>query len=491
MELMYLRKSRADGEESAEAVLQRHERILQDFAGKTYGHAIPEDAVFREVVSGETIRARPAMMLVLELLQSREVSAVLVVDPQRLSRGDLRDCGTVIRAFQYTGTLIATPQKTYDLRDKFDRKFLEMELMRGNDYLEYVKEIMLRGRIASVREGKYIGSVPPFGYDKIRTGKTFTLAENAESDAVRLIFALCAQGEGLTEICRRLDALGIRPRKKDHWAVSSLREILRNPVYTGKLRWNCRKTVRQYRSGEIVKSRPKAPESTWLLPDGRHPPLVSEALFAQVQERMGSSPRVQQERKMVNPFAGLCRCVCGAAVIRKPCREPRLLCREQARCHNASVLCRVFEAEVLSCLRRSLPAVEVSYRQTEIPYAHLESRLLDAARAELAALDQQEEKLCTLLERGIYTEEVFLRRRSALAERRAAAEAALRNAENAPPPPPAIPPRCLTMPEILGMLGQDTLTPEQKNRFLRTVVAGITYAREGNAPISLRITLRL
>ena len=147
--LVYLRKSRADGDhESIEDVLAKHYKMIQDYAAAKLGGAIPEDLIYREVVSGETIQDRPEIKKVLDRIQGEDITGVLVVEPQRLSRGDLSDCGTIIRAFRYTETLIITPTKTYDLSDKFDRKFFEMELMRGNDYLEYVKEIMMRGRIA-------------------------------------------------------------------------------------------------------------------------------------------------------------------------------------------------------------------------------------------------------------------------------------------------------------------------------------------------------
>ena len=186
MYLIYLRKSRADGEyETVEDVLAKHYRILQDYAVSKLGGAIPEKYIYREVVSGETIQDRPEMKKILDRIQAEDITGVLVVDPQRLSRGDLSDCGTIIRAFRYTDTLIVTPQKTYDLAEKFDRKFFEMELMRGNDYLEYIKEIMNRGRLASVNEGNFIGSVPPFGYDKVKVGKAYTLTPNAEADTVQ------------------------------------------------------------------------------------------------------------------------------------------------------------------------------------------------------------------------------------------------------------------------------------------------------------------
>ena len=45
-------------------------------------------------------------------------------------------------------------------------KFFEMEITRGNDYLEYTKRILRRGREASVAKGNYIGSADPYGYKR-------------------------------------------------------------------------------------------------------------------------------------------------------------------------------------------------------------------------------------------------------------------------------------------------------------------------------------
>lgn len=99
--LMYLRKSRSDDmNESVEDTLARHEQILQDYAAKTFGQRIPDKFIFREVVSGETIEARPMIKQILHLMENSNVEGVLVVDPQRLSRGDLIDCGTISNTFR-------------------------------------------------------------------------------------------------------------------------------------------------------------------------------------------------------------------------------------------------------------------------------------------------------------------------------------------------------------------------------------------------------
>ena len=151
--IMYLRKSRSDNADlSLQEVLARHERQLQEFAGKEYGVPLPESQIYREVVSGETIADRPVMSAIMSLLETGGVQGVLVIEPQRLSRGDMEDCGHLINVFRYTDTKVITPAKTYDLTEEYDRKFFEMELTRGNDYLEYTKRILNRGRIRSVKE---------------------------------------------------------------------------------------------------------------------------------------------------------------------------------------------------------------------------------------------------------------------------------------------------------------------------------------------------
>jgi hypothetical protein len=80
----------------------------------------------------------------------------MVVEPSRLSRGDLSDCGYLIDTLRYSKTLVVTPYMTYDLNNKMERKFLQDELLRGNDYLEYTKEILWRGRVASAKRGCYV-----------------------------------------------------------------------------------------------------------------------------------------------------------------------------------------------------------------------------------------------------------------------------------------------------------------------------------------------
>ena len=165
--LVYLRKSRTDDPTlTVEEVLAKHETILDEWSEKNLGGKVPETNKFREVVSGETIADRPEMQRILKLIESPRIKAVLTVEVQRISRGDLEDAGHIIKLLRYTNTIVITPQKIYDITNEYDREFFERELKRGNEFLEYQKKIMKRGTLLSVSQGNYVGNAAPYGWDK-------------------------------------------------------------------------------------------------------------------------------------------------------------------------------------------------------------------------------------------------------------------------------------------------------------------------------------
>ena len=137
--LIYLRKSRTDDPAlSVEEVLSKHEQMLDDWTARALPepHRVPEENRYREVVSGETISSRPQMQALLRRIESARIRAVLVVEPQRLSRGDLEDIGKLVKILRYTRTLVITLQYTYDMHDDHDRDAFERDLKRGNEFLE-------------------------------------------------------------------------------------------------------------------------------------------------------------------------------------------------------------------------------------------------------------------------------------------------------------------------------------------------------------------
>ena len=125
--LIYLRKSRSDASLEAMGVdvLERHEQILLDLAKRMN---LSIGGIYREVVSGESISARPEMQKLLSEVESGRWEGVLVMEVERLARGDTVDQGIVQRAFQYSGTKIITPTKTYNPNNEFDEEYFEFGL---------------------------------------------------------------------------------------------------------------------------------------------------------------------------------------------------------------------------------------------------------------------------------------------------------------------------------------------------------------------------
>lgn len=480
--IMYLRKSRADNpHESVEEVLAKHETILQEYAVRELGGRIPERCIFREVVSGETISERPRMLEVLSRIESPDVKAVLVVEPQRLSRGDLEDCGRCVNAFRYSSTEVITPTMPYDLTNKMQRKFFEQELMRGNDYLEYTKEILLRGRIASVKRGCYIGNTPPFGYNKIvNEDGDCTLEPNENADYVALAFEMYVnQGKTYLEIARHFDSLGIKPLEAQKWHKTSIRAILKNKHYIGLVYFGEYKAEKTVVSGQVVTQHKKQPTEEVIIAKGKHPAIVSDELFEVAQERMKKNPRIRWERELVNPLASMLVCHrCGNSLAFQKYKHtlPRYACRNESKCATRSIYAHeVLNAVAYALEMEELPKIEAKLNNNEGNSAAIQKKRLDALNKELDELVMREETQYEMLENKTYTPEVFAKRNKALHIQMEALKAKIYEARQNIPKNINYGDVIIKLQDAIEALKDETITPEAKNKLLRAIVDKVEY----------------
>lgn len=164
----YLRKSREDREaelHGAGETLARHEKALKDLA---HSLGITIAKTYREVVSGETIAARPQMISMLNDVETLRPDGVLVTEIPRLARGNTRDQGLLMETFKYCNTKIITPSKTYDPTDEFDEEYAEFGLFMSRREYNSIRRRLMNGKTASAKEGKYAGSIAPYGYTKYK-----------------------------------------------------------------------------------------------------------------------------------------------------------------------------------------------------------------------------------------------------------------------------------------------------------------------------------
>lgn len=498
--LMYLRKSRQDDpNETVEEVLTKHESILQEWAHRELGHEIPGDCIYREVISGESLEERVEAKKVLTRAEDQSVAGIVVVEPQRLSRGDLEDCGRLISTLRYTKTLVATPMMTYDMDNKMERRFFQDELMRGRDYLEYTKEILMRGRIAAVKRGCYIGRDAPYGYSKVVLGKDHTLEPNDCADVVRLVFDLYANhNKTYLQISTHLNSLKIPAPKGGSWSKDTIRKMLMNTHYVGKVSFNKVKRTTIVQDGVRITKKLTQPTEEIIMAEGKHQAIIDNETFQIAQRRMRNNPSTKTEFVLQNPFAGvLCCAGCGKAITRHPYKLAgvRMECRSKPKCYK-SVKYDDLLTSVLKGLEKSeLPSLEERANNGDGKSSLIQKRLVDKMERQMEEYRLQEEKQYDLLETGVYTQSRFEQRNTALRKKMDELQCSIDEARVTMPREIDFEERIVSMKSAIAALKDPNICAQEKNGLLKAVVQKIEFSTEevGNnkTKINLKFTLNL
>lgn len=432
MYAIYLRKSRADAEAEARGegeTLARHQNILLDLAKRKN---LDIGAIYKELVSGETIAARPEVQKLLEEVSAGKWNGVICMEVERLARGDTIDQGIVAQAFKCSNTLIVTPSKTYDPSNEYDEEYFEFNLFMSRREYKTIRRRMTAGRIASVREGNYIGSIAPYGYKKTQLpDKSFTLEpEPQEAEIVKLIFDLyIEQHMGASKIATYLNSIGTAPRKSESWDASSVRPILSNPVYCGFVRWNTRPIIKAYANGKYINTRPRSAKGE--VHKGKHEPIISEEMWNKANDIMQSHKQQQNpfDKPLQSQYAKLMFCgLCGRAMVRRPYKNKPAM----YMCINKSCGCMASDEDditelVMHSIADHLVDIENMINGNVKPNS--KDKKAETARKvltnEIELLNKRKKKLYDFLEREVYTEEMFAERFADITKRISDRQAAL------------------------------------------------------------------
>lgn len=501
--LVYLRKSRSDDPLlSVEEVLEKHEKRLDEWAEKHLGGVVPECNKFREIVSGETIKSRPVFQNVLRVIESTKYKAVLIYDCTRLGRPDTETIGRITNLFRYTSTFILTLDFVFDLTDDFGRERLKMELERGNWYLEAYKKMNKHGRESSVKDGWFIGSIAPYGYDKIKVldGKRErpTLAINeTEAEAVRIAFDLYVNHDmGYISVAHRLNELGLKPRKSALWTQPAIKDLLTNEHLIGKVRWNWRKTVSTVKDGEIEHKRPKSKD--YYVFDGRHPAIIDTDLFERARAKRGKNTRIKKGCDLRNILAGLIFCHCGKAMIYRTYKKngkerssPRLLCNNQVYCHTQSVTYDEVLNKVIDALNACIADFEVYVKNDSKDAVKSHTDLIKRLELKLEELRKKELSLWEKYTDEKMPKQVFDKLNEKVLQEIETATQGLAKARASAPIVIDYHEKIMRFTDAVQAVKNPNVSAELKNRLLKACIERIEYRREGENPFELDIILKI
>lgn len=510
-QLLYLRKSRQDDpNETVEEVLAKHEIQLQEYAEREFGGRIPEENIYREIASGESIAARVEIKKVLARIEDPKIKSVIVIEPARLSRGDLGDCDKIIKSFQLSHTMVVTPMMTYDLGKKMERKFFQDELLRSNDFLEYTKSILWRGRVAAVKRGCFIGTSAPYAYKKTKIGKDHTLEIiEDQAEVVRLIFDMYVN-EDLTpfRIASRLNEMGIPSPLGGKWVRDTIRGVLRNDHYAGYVVFNRVKETQVLEDGEIVMRRLLQPDEEIIIAEGKHKAIIDRETWEAAKTLVARHPRIDYKRELINPLSTVLVCGnCGRALKyeNRAKAEDRYTCKSKPLCYKSTKAAAVIDAVITGLEESELPALEFKAKNNDGDAIKIQRKLIAKLEKQMEEYRIQEDRQYELLETNPnYTQEVFNRRNADLRQKMEECKSALYKAKSTLPESVDYSERVEKLITAISVLKDDTATASEKNKVLKTIVEKIEYFGPPNdhaprrkpkgtapTPFQLAITLRL
>lgn len=482
---IYLRKSRADEELEktlgAGETLSKHRKALLKFAKERDLNIIE---IKEEIVSGESLFHRPKMLELLREIEENKYSGVLVMDMQRLGRGNMSDQGIILEAFKKSKTLIITPQKTYNLDNEFDEEYSEFEAFMSRKELKMINRRMQGGRVRSVEDGNYIATNPPLGYDIHFVNRSRTLKINDdEAEIIKTIFNMYCEDNGASAIAQRLNMLGYKTKTGGKFIPSSVLNIIKNPVYIGKITWKKKEIKKSKEAGKVKDTRTRD-KSEWIIVDGKHKAIIDIQIWDKSQNILNNKYHIpyQLSNAPVNPLAGLITCqICGKKMTMRKIRGiERLMCVN--KCGNKSNVFKDIEEVLIKEMSTYLEnyKFKIENEPESNNNDHTEKQL-NILEKELSTLSTQRSKLFDFLERGVYSEEVFVERSKELENRTSSIKKEIDTLKLQLEPISKVDKKSITIFENVIELYKKTNDIADKNKLLKKILKKIEYFKEPTA----------
>lgn len=484
---MYLRKSRADIEAEKDGegeTLARHKKILTDLAVRK---GLYVEKIYEELVSGETIEARQEIQNLIRDCYAGKYRGIIVIDISRLSRGNQGDAQMILDCLKFSNTnrglLVVTPSKTYDIAHNHDdEEYMEFELFMSRREYKMIKRRLDRGKEQAVVEGNYIGSYRPFGYDIVKTRASRTLVENKyEAPYVKMMFEMAVnENAPLTHIADRLQALGVKPHKAEFWSPITIRRMLRNPVYVGKVKWRERVRIKTM-EGDKVKTKISSFTDQYMIYDGKHKPLIDMEMYEAILKRF-PNPRVKAKNKLVNPLAGMVRCPkCGVMFRYKkfPNGKHRLTHdNKYSKCKVKSVLINDVMDALKYALKLHIEDFEIKINNDEVIDEDRINKEITTIQSEIRKIETRKSKLFDGWEAGTITDNEFVERKSVLSDRIENMKNQIAELESSIPEQIDYRDKIITLHQTIDIINDNDLTIGDLNTFLRKVIDRIEFSRE-------------
>ena len=299
--------------------------------------------------------------------------------------------------------------------------------------------------------------------------------------------------------------MGVPAARRDGWVKDTVRHMLRNEHYVGRVVFNkIKKTVFVEDGQKIVKRITQDPEDIIVVP-GLHEAIIDEATWEAAKKLVARHPRKQHEHDLSNPLSAMLYCgKCGRVLYKHPYKhaDDRYECRHN-KCYKSVKMHEVQEMFLTALEEAELPNLQLKLKNREGDALNIQQKRLAALEKQLADFAAKEEKQFDLLEEGVYSSDVFEVRHRALAAKMEACRSEIFKTKQSMPKSIDYEERIKALEDAIEMFKDPDATPAQKNKLLRAIVERIEYYgqppcdksikgfKKGYNPFELKIFLRL
>lgn len=493
---IYLRKSRADLEaekDGAGETLARHRRILLDLAQRK-GLFIEE--IYEEIVSGDTIADRKEIQRLMQDCYNGKYTGILCIHVDRLSRGSSSDAQAIIDMLKFgnrnKGVLVVTPTKTYDVAHRSDdEEFMEFELFMSRREYKTIKRRLDSGKVQAVVEGNYMGSKRLYGFNIEETRRSrYLVPHPEEAPIVKMMYQWAAEGLTTYKIASKLESMGVPTHQGGEWSPETIRGILTNVHYIGKVKWFDHVRVKSMVDNKLVTHIVRKTEK-YIEFEGKHDPLIDEETFNKVQKRF-NIPKVKKNHDLRNVLAGIMVCEkCGKTMRYQNCvgARPRFVHPTSKRCKVKSAVADDVMNAVVESLKMHIEDFEARVDNKPLVNESSVRDQISALEAEHKKLNQKKMKLFDEWEDMDITPNEFAERKAYLNGKIESVKKELKELETIIPKQEEFQEKVVNLHVALDMLKDDTIDNEFKNEFLKRLIRTIKFSRENEQEFILDVFL--
>lgn len=181
---------------------------------------------------------RPQWQRLMEDAKTGKVNCIIVKDLSRLGRNYIEAGNYLEKIFPFIGIRFIAISDGYDsenLKPEDTGLLLPLKNIINASYAKDLSQKISSARHVQRSRGEFTGSVVPFGYKKDQQRKGRFVVNEDEAIVVRQIFKLFGEGESYSEIARKLNRLRIPSPQGKVWRYQSIRGIIANEVYLGRM----------------------------------------------------------------------------------------------------------------------------------------------------------------------------------------------------------------------------------------------------------------